>query len=102
MYSSINTLWLLLDAVLVFFMQAGFAMVEICFTRAKNSVNIIMNNLMDFSLGTIIFFVIGFGLMFGGGNSVVSNFIGTPDLFTQNDYSFTYPNFAFLIFQTVF
>jgi len=77
-------------------------MVEICFTRAKNSVNIIMNNLMDFSLGTIIFFVIGFGLMFGGGNSVVSNFIGTPDLFTQNDYSFTYPNFAFLIFQTVF
>jgi Amt family ammonium transporter len=78
-------------------MQAGFAMVETGFTRAKNSGNIIMKNLMDFSLGTIVFYIIGFGLMFGTGK-----FIGTPDFFVQNDYSSSYPTFAFLIFQTVF
>ncbi len=97
MYSSVDTLWVLLGAVLVFFMQAGFAMVETGFTRAKNSGNIIMKNLMDFSLGTIVFYIIGFGLMFGTGK-----FIGTPDFFVQNDYSSSYPTFAFLIFQTVF
>lgn len=97
MYSSVDTLWVLLGAVLVFFMQAGFAMVETGFTRAKNSGNIIMKNLMDFALGTIVFYIIGFGLMFGAGK-----FIGTPDFFVQNDYSGSYPTFAFLIFQTVF
>jgi len=102
MYSSVDTLWVLLGAVLVFFMQAGFAMVETGFTRAKNSGNIIMKNLMDFALGTLVFYIIGFGLMFGGGSSVISNFIGTPDFFVQNDYSASYPTFAFLIFQTVF
>ena len=55
---SIDTIWILLAAFLVFFMQAGFAMVETGFTRAKNSVNIIMKNLMDFSLGTLLFFFI--------------------------------------------
>ena len=65
MYSSIDTVWVLLGALLVFFMQAGFAMVEAGFTRAKNSGNIIMKNLMDFSLGTLVFWVLGFGLMFG-------------------------------------
>ena len=63
---AINTGWILLGAALVFFMQAGFAMVETGFTRAKNAGNIIMKNLMDFSLGTPIFWLIGFGLMFGG------------------------------------
>jgi hypothetical protein len=52
MYSSVNTIWVLVAAALVFFMQAGFAMVETGFTRAKNAGNIIMKNLMDFSLGT--------------------------------------------------
>jgi len=84
-------------------MQAGFAMVETGFTRAKNSGNIIMKNLMDFSLGTIVFWFIGFGLMFGSfGDSALSSFIGAPDFFVQNDYSGSYPTYAFLIFQTVF
>lgn len=61
----LDTLWLLIAAVLVFFMQAGFAMVEAGFTRAKNASNIIMKNLMDFAVGSILFFVAGFGLMYG-------------------------------------
>ena len=65
-FSAVNTIWVLLGAALVFFMQAGFAMVETGFTRAKNAGNIIMKNLMDFSLGTPIFWVLGFGIMFGG------------------------------------
>jgi len=61
----LDTLWLLIAAVLVFFMQAGFAMVEAGFTRAKNASNIIMKNLMDFSIGSFLFFIAGFGLMYG-------------------------------------
>lgn len=98
MYSSADTLWVLIGALLVFFMQAGFAMVETGFTRAKNAGNIVMKNLMDFSLGTIVFWVLGFGIMFNGGNG----FIGVPDIFVRGDYSSTYPTYAFLIFQTVF
>ncbi len=60
-----DTMWVLIAAILVFFMQAGFAMVEAGFTRAKNASNIIMKNLMDFSMGSLIFFMFGFGLMFG-------------------------------------
>ena len=103
MYSSVDTIWVLLGAVLVFFMQAGFAMVETGFTRAKNAGNIIMKNLMDFSLGTAAFWILGFGLMFGltsSGDSLP--FIGIPDFFVQGDYGASYPSFAFLIFQTVF
>ena len=61
--TNINIVWTCIAAFLVFFMQAGFAMVEAGFTRAKNAVNILMKNLMDFSIGSIIFFVLGFGLM---------------------------------------
>ena len=60
--SSVNTIWVLLGAALVYFMQAGFAMVETGFTRAKNAGNIIMKNLLDFCIGTPAFWVIGFGL----------------------------------------
>lgn len=103
MYSSVDTMWVLLGAVLVFFMQAGFAMVETGFTRAKNAGNIIMKNLMDFSLGSVAFWVLGFGLMFGlGANGESLSFIGVPDFFVQRDYSSSYPTMAFLIFQTVF
>jgi len=103
MYSSVDTMWVLLGAVLVFFMQAGFAMVETGFTRAKNAGNIIMKNLMDFCLGSIAFWVIGFGLMFGlGSNGEVLKFIGVPDFFVQRDYGSSFPTLAFLIFQTVF
>lgn len=74
MFSSVNTIWVLLGAALVFFMQAGFAMVEAGFTRAKNSGNIIMKNLMDFALGTPVFWLLGFGLMFGGISPIIGNF----------------------------
>jgi Amt family ammonium transporter len=101
MVSSLDTFWVLLGTILVFFMQAGFAMVETGFTRAKNAGNIVMKNLMDFSLGTLVFWFIGFDRMFG---TDIGGFIGTPDFFTQNDYSAkdSFPSNAYLIFQTVF
>jgi len=96
---SIDTIWILLAAFLVFFMQAGFAMVETGFTRAKNSVNIIMKNLMDFSLGALLFFFVGYGLMFGDS---AGGFIGTNGfLLSIIDPSNT-QNFAVWIFQAVF
>lgn len=98
MYSALDTIWTLLGAALVFFMQAGFAMVETGFTRAKNAGNIIMKNLMDFAIGTVVFWFIGFGLMFGGDGPLV----GGLDLFIRGDYSSSIPTFAFVIFQTVF
>ncbi len=98
MYSATDTIWVLIAAAFVFFMQAGFAMVETGFTRAKNAGNIIMKNLMDFAIGSVIFWIIGFGLMFGEGNG----FIGSLDIFIKGDYSSTIPTLAFVIFQTVF
>ncbi|WP_308754152.1 ammonium transporter [uncultured Anaerotruncus sp.] len=98
MFSSVDTIWVLLGAALVFFMQAGFAMVETGFTRAKNAGNIIMKNLMDFCIGTPIFWLLGFGLMFAGSGALVGGF----DPFVRGDYSGAYPTAAFLIFQTVF
>ena len=98
MYSSLDTIWTLLGAALVFFMQAGFAMVETGFTRAKNAGNIIMKNLMDFAIGTVVFWFIGFGIMFAGDGS----FIGGLDFFIRGDYSSSIPTSAFVIFQTVF
>ncbi|MDZ7604023.1 MAG: ammonium transporter [Cyclobacteriaceae bacterium] len=95
---SLNTLWVLIAAALVFFMQAGFALVEAGFTRSKNSSNILMKNLMDFSIGTVAFWFVGFGIMFGAANS----FWGGFDFFTQNTYRTDMPDLAFLIFQTVF
>ena len=65
MFSGVNTMWVLVGSALVFFMQAGFAMVEAGITRAKNSGNIIMKNLMDFCIGTPLFWLVGFGIMFG-------------------------------------
>jgi ammonium transporter, Amt family len=102
LYSSSNTIWVLVAAALVFFMQAGFAMVETGFTRAKNAGNIIMKNLMDFSLGTPIYWLLGFGIMFGGSGL----FVGGFDPMVKGDYSSILPSgvplMAFLIFQTVF
>ncbi|WP_367924258.1 ammonium transporter [uncultured Ruthenibacterium sp.] len=103
-YSAVNTIWVLVGAVLVFFMQAGFAMVETGFTRAKNAGNIIMKNLMDFCIGTPVFWLVGFGLMFGGTGSLVGSIGG---LASEANYGTSMlpdgvPFFAFLIFQTVF
>ena len=72
-FSSVDTIWVLLGAALVFFMQAGFAMVETGLTRAKNAGNIIMKNVMDFCCGTIVYWIFGFGLMFGAS---IYGFIG--------------------------
>ena len=69
-----NIIWTMLGAMLVMFMQPGFALVECGLTRAKNAGNILMKNFVDFSVGTPLFFIIGFGLMFG----VSNGFIGTP------------------------
>ncbi len=92
-----DTLWTCIAAFLVFFMQAGFAMVEVGFTRAKNACNIIMKNLMDFSIGSLAFWLVGFGLMFGAS---YNGFFGTSDfIFDAGEDNF---NWAFLIFQTVF
>ncbi|MDR1471459.1 MAG: ammonium transporter [Synergistaceae bacterium] len=99
MFSSVDTIWVLLGAILVFFMQAGFAMVETGFTRAKNAGNIIMKNLMDFALGSVVFWIIGFGIMFGGD---IWGIFGQPDLFVRGSYDTTVHTSAFLIFQTVF
>ena len=64
--SELFGVWFLIGAVLVFFMQCGFAMVETGFTRAKNAGNIIMKNLMDFCIGTVMFILLGYGLMWSG------------------------------------
>lgn len=101
-FSAVNTIWVLLGAALVFFMQAGFAMVGTGFTRAKNAGNIIMKNLMDFAIGTPLFWLTGFGIMFGGAGA----FIGGFDPLVRGDYSGILPAGvplpAYLIFQTVF
>ncbi len=76
-----NYVWTLVAAALVFFMQAGFAMVEAGFTRAKNAVNIMMKNLMDFAMGSIIYWAIGFGLMFGVSKT---GFLGTTGFFLSD------------------
>jgi Amt family ammonium transporter len=93
-------LWTLVAAALVFFMQAGFAMVETGFTRAKNAINIIMKNLMDFSMGSIFYWAIGFGLMFG---ATSTGWFGTTGFFLSD---FTPDGdpwvLAFWMFQVVF
>ena len=89
--------WFLIGAALVFWMQAGFAMVEAGFTRAKNTGNIIMKNLMDFCIGTVVFILIGFGLLMG---EDLFGFIGKPgfDLFT----AYAEFDFSSFVFNLVF
>ena len=104
MFSAANTIWVLLGAALVFFMQAGFAMCEAGFTRAKNTGNILMKNLMDFCIGTPLYWLVGFGIMFGTGTAL----FGWIDPFIMKDYGAAgalpegVPLWAFAIFQTVF
>ena len=101
MFSSVNTCWTLVAAALVFFMQAGFALCEAGFTRAKNTGNILMKNMMDFCIGTPCYWLIGFGLMFGGTGALIGGF----DPFIQGDYShlgLDIPLWVYIVFQTVF
>ncbi|WP_297096244.1 ammonium transporter [uncultured Draconibacterium sp.] len=96
----IDNMWLLVAAFLVMFMQPGFALVEAGFTRSKNTANILMKNLMDFSIGSILYWVIGFTIMYGDS---IGGFIGTPDLFFMSDgFGDNYSDYADLFFQTVF
>ncbi len=87
-------IWFLIGAAFVFFMQAGFAMVETGFTRAKNAGNIIMKNLMDFCIGTCVFIIIGFGLLLG--EDALGGFLGLPTMGIFTDYAnFDWSNFVF-------
>ncbi|MCH7919249.1 MAG: ammonium transporter [Planctomycetes bacterium] len=97
--NNLNIVWTCIAAFLVFFMQAGFAMLETGFTRAKNAVNILMKNLMDFSVGTLTFAFLGFGLMFGksGGWFGTTHF-----MLSDMGEGVESWNWTFLMFQTVF
>ncbi len=99
---SIDILWTLIGAALVFFMQAGFAMVETGFTRAKNAGNIIMKNLMDFCVGTVVFWIIGYGIMFGDSSSVFGGFHFFLDGMLDGGDIVGNGAFTTIIFQTVF
>ncbi|XOF34679.1 MAG: ammonium transporter [Candidatus Electrothrix sp. YB6] len=98
--TNLNYIWTLVAAALVFFMQAGFAMVEAGFTRAKNAINIMMKNLMDFSMGSLFFWAIGFGLMFGTSGT---GWFGTDGFFLSDFEVGGDPwVLAFWMFQCVF
>lgn len=98
-YISINNVWVLVAAFMVMFMQPGFAMVEAGFSRSKNTANILTKNLMDFAIGSILYWVIGYTLMYGDS---LGGLIGKPDLFINDNGIGDYANKTDLIFQTVF
>jgi len=90
----LDLMWVLICGILVFFMQAGFTLVEAGFTRSKNTGNIIMKNLMDFCIGSVAFWAVGYSLMYGDS---IGSFIGTPSLFFDSA-----ADMHSLFFQTVF
>ena len=93
MNETVFNVWFLIGAALVFWMQAGFAMVEAGFTRAKNTGNILMKNLMDFCIGTVVFILVGFGLLLG---EDLAGIIGRPGFDIFSDYAnFDWSNFVF-------
>jgi Amt family ammonium transporter len=98
----IKTVWILVATAMIFFMQCGFAMLEVGFTRAKNTGNVIMKNLMDFCIGAPLFMIFGFGIMFASGNAV----IGHIDIGLLGDYSKFIPEgvpeSAYILFEVVF
>lgn len=101
MIMSADTIWIAICTVLVFFMQTGFAMLETGFTRKKDSCNVIMKNIMDFAVGSIFYWILGFGIMFGATTGVV----GVIDLFSNGDCSAasqTIPQPVFMAWQLVF
>ena len=99
MYSATDVIWVLAAAILVFFMQAGFALCEAGLTRAKNTGNILMKNMKDFCIGTPCFWLIGFGIMIAGSGPLIGGF----DPLIRGSYDFgTLPTWCYAIFQTVF
>ena len=101
----LDNVWILVAAVLVIFMQAGFALVEAGLTRGKNVANIFMKNLMDFCVGALLFFAVGYAIAFGGDFTGLGRFIGGDGWFLAGDGVFTYGNldkFTFFTFQVAF
>ena len=96
---SLDTVWMLLAAMLVFWMQPGFALCEAGFTRGKNTANILFKNFVDFMFGSLLFWFIGFGIMFGSDGS---GFIGMPNWGDLSFYHGDLPVEGFLMFETVF
>lgn len=96
---SVDTVWMLLAAMLVFFMQPGFALCEAGFTRGKNTANILFKNFVDFMVGSVLFWFVGFGFMFGSDGA---GFIGMPNFGDLSFYKGDLPTEGFLIFETVF
>ncbi|MCR5820169.1 MAG: ammonium transporter [Bacteroidaceae bacterium] len=96
---SLDTVWMLLAAMLVFWMQPGFALCEAGFTRGKNAANILFKNFVDFMFGSLLFWFVGFGFMFG---SEGAGFIGAPNWGDLSFYSGDLPVEGFLMFETVF
>ena len=96
---SLDTVWMLLAAMLVFWMQPGFALCEAGFTRGKNTANILFKNFVDFMFGSLLFWYIGFGFMFGSDGS---GFIGMPNWGDLSFYKGELPVEGFLMFETVF
>lgn len=96
---SLDTVWMLLAAMLVFWMQPGFALCEAGFTRGKNTANILFKNFVDFMFGSLLFWFIGFGFMFGSDGS---GFIGIPNWGDLSFYHGDLPVEGFLMFETVF
>ena len=102
--TTLDNVWILVAALLVLFMQAGFALVEAGLTRAKNVANVMMKNLMDLCFGALAFFAVGFAIAFGGGFDGIGRFVGGGGWFL-GDGAFTYGNltpFTFFIFQVAF
>ncbi|MBQ7444063.1 MAG: ammonium transporter [Bacteroidaceae bacterium] len=96
---SLDTVWMLLAAMLVFWMQPGFALCEAGFTRGKNTANILFKNFVDFMFGSLLFWFVGFGFMFGSGGA---GFIGAPNWGDLSFYTGDLPVEGFLMFETVF
>ena len=97
--SAVDTIWVLLAAMLVFFMQPGFALVEAGLTRAKNTANILMKNFMDFSVGSVLYWILGFSVMFGAGSFLGWGGLGIGGV--ENPCG-NLPKECYFIFQTVF
>ena len=98
----LDTLWLLIGAALVYFMQAGFAMVEAGLTRAKNAGNIVMKNMMDFACGTPVYWIIGYGIMYGSTKPIFGSINPFCIGFDPNSLVGTVPLWAHVVFNTVF
>ena len=103
--ATLDNVWVLVAAVLVIFMQAGFALVEAGLTRGKNVANIFMKNLMDFSVGVLVFFAVGYAIAFGGSMTGLGQYIGGDGWFLMGDGVFSYgtlDKFVFFTFQVAF